>query len=89
MAAHDHPHDTAGTSTTSVAIVAIAVILLLAVIAFFVFLQPGNDIAQQPAEPDIEFEIEPPAQSPETPGPGGGDAGAEDANGELITPGRT
>jgi flagellar basal body-associated protein FliL len=56
-------------SSSNTAIVAIVVIVLLAIVVFLFFFRPSGE---QPVEegPDIELEIEPPAD-----GEGGGDSG--------------
>lgn len=66
-------HRSSGTGNT--AIVAIVVVLLLAVIAFFIFLRPGQAPVETDDGPDIELEVNPPEDA--LPEPGGGDTGEE------------
>ena len=65
--------DPAGGSANT-AIVAIVVVLLLAVVAFFIFFRPGSDIAEPQDGPDVELEVQPPAEEdvPDLDGGGGG-----------------
>lgn len=75
-----------GGGTSNTAIVAIVVLILVAVVAFLVFFWNGAE-TEQPAEgPDIELEVEPPADNGGAldGGNGAGDAGGE--NGGEGTP---
>ena len=75
MAQYDRPAGDGSSGTGNTAIVAIVVIILLAVIAFFVFFRPGTTAVEPEDGPDIELEVEPPANDG-VPEPGdGGDAG--------------
>lgn len=82
MAELDRPRGERTGSSGNTAIVAIVVILLVAVIAFFLIYRPGTAPIVEDEGPDIELEVQPPADA--LPDDGGGDVevgGGQDAEG--------
>ena len=82
MAEVDRPGGERSGSSGNTAIVAIVVILLVAVIAFFLIFRPGTAPIVEEDGPDIELEVQPPADALPGDGEGDGDVGGgQDAEG--------